>query len=145
MTTISDPPEMIPGGFTPRFHWRVLGTPAPVFPGFEIDICDPVAKDREPDAVWHRTRAKSILRDHPEVKKLFGPAPISVVFCLAATALQIGIAVSIVGQPWWVILLTAWAVGAILNIGLFNLAHECNHALIFRNNQGLYWPATGKI
>lgn len=49
MTAKSEREEVIPGGFTPTFHWRVLGTPAPVFPGFEIDICDPVGKDGEPE------------------------------------------------------------------------------------------------
>ncbi len=141
MTTVTDP-ETIPGGFTPQFHWRVLGTPAPVFPGFEIDICDPVPSDREPDAVWHRTRAKGVLRDHPEVKELFGPAPITAVFCLAGTALQLGIAIAMVGQPLWVIVLTAWCIGAVLNIALFNLAHECNHALIFRNKSANRWLFT---
>ena len=27
-----------------KFHWRVLGTPAPVFPGFEVDL-----RNRVPD------------------------------------------------------------------------------------------------
>ena len=135
-------PEMIPGGFTPRFHWRVLGTPAPVFPGFEIDICDRVKPEHEPDAVWHRTRAKRILQDHPEVKQLFGPAPISAVFCLFAAAMQITIAISLTNQPWWAILLTAWCIGALLNIAVFNLAHECNHSLIFRSKAANRWLFT---
>lgn len=134
--------ELIPGGFQPRFHWRVLGTPAPVFPGFEVDICDPIDKDEEPDAVWHRSRAKAILRDHPETRELFGPAPITALVCFGATALQIGIAVWMIGQPVWMIVLAAWLVGAILNIALFNLAHECNHALIFRNKAANRWLFT---
>ncbi|QDV43770.1 Fatty acid desaturase [Stieleria neptunia] len=142
MTATSEQEEMIPGGFTPTFHWRVLGTPAPVFPGFEVDICAPVGKGGERDAVWHRNRAKSILRDHPEVRQLFGPAPISAVFCVAAVVLQLGVAISLVGQPWWMIVLVAWGFGAILNIGLFNLAHECNHGLIFRNKAASRWLFT---
>ena len=122
----------LPGGFTPKFHWRVLGTPAPVFPGFEIDICDPVSEESEPDAVWHRDRAKSIIREHPEVKKLFGRAPVTALFCILVTALQIGIAVSLVGQSWWVIILAAYLCGAMIDVALFNLAHECNHSLIFK-------------
>jgi len=133
---------MVPGSFTPKFHWRVLGTPAPVFPGFEVDICDPVAEENEPDAVWHRHRARSIIRDHPEVKQLFGRAPISALFCVAGAALQIGIAVALIGQPWWVIVLAAWLFGAIINIGLFNLAHECNHSMIFKNKAANRWLFT---
>ena len=142
MAATSEHKDMVPGGFKPTFHWRILGTPAPVFPGFEVDICDPVGKDGEPDAVWHRTRAKSILREHPEALELFGPAPVSALFCVAAVVLQLTLAISISVQPWWVILLAAWGVGAILNIGLFNLAHECNHGLIFRNKMASRWLFT---
>ena len=55
----------------PRFHLRVLGSAAPVFPGFEVDILDRVSDDEKPEAVWHRDRARAILRAHPEVRKLF--------------------------------------------------------------------------
>ena len=137
--------ENLPGGFTPKFHWRILGTPAPVFPGFEVDICAPVAEEDEPDAVWHRQRAKSILRDHPEVRELFGRAPITALFCVGVAALQLGIAVLVVGQPWWVVLLAAYGLGAMINIALFNLAHECNHSLIFKNksaNRALFMIAS---
>ncbi len=142
MATATNQPEVVPGSFTPKFHWRVLGTPAPVFPGFEVDICDPVALENEPDAVWHRQRAKSIIRDHPEVKQLFGRAPISALFCFAGVILQIGIAVALIGQPWWVIVLAAWLFGAIINIGLFNLAHECNHSMIFKSKAANRWLFT---
>jgi sphingolipid delta-4 desaturase len=135
-------PEMLPGGFTPQFHWRILGTPAPVFPGFEIDICDRVSPDQEPDAVWHRARAKGILRDHPEVKQLFGPARISAAFCVFAAAMQITIACALIEQPWWMILLVAWCIGALVNIAIFNLTHECNHSLIFRSKTANRWLFT---
>src|SRR5262249_27158847 len=60
-----------------RTKWRLgmLGTAAPVFPGFEVDILDRVPDDEKPDAVWHRERARAILRAHPEVKDLFGNTP----------------------------------------------------------------------
>ena len=127
--------QELPGGFTPTFHWRILGTPAPVFPGFEIDICDPVSADDEPDAVWHRNRAKSILKDHPEVKQLMGRAPATALFCVGVATLQIGIAIglAVTGSPWWGVILAAYGLGAIINVALFNLAHECNHALIFKS------------
>jgi fatty acid desaturase len=142
MATTSNSSAAVPGGFTPKFHWRVLGTPAPVFPGFEIDICDPVAEENEPDAVWHRKRAREILRAHPEVKQLHGRAPVSAIFCYTAAVLQIGIAIAVVGQPWWVILLAAWLFGAIINVVLFQLAHECNHALIYKTKAANRWLFT---
>jgi sphingolipid delta-4 desaturase len=133
--SVAEKDHELPGGFTPTFHWRILGTPAPVFPGFEIDICDPVAEDDEPDAVWHRNRAKSILRDHPEVKLLMGRAPVTAVFCIGVAALQIGIAIglAVAGVPWWGVVLAAYVLGAIIDVALFNLAHECNHSLIFKS------------
>ena len=134
--------ESVPGGFKPKFHWRVLGTPSPVFPGFEVDICDRVTDKQQPDAVWHRERAKGILRDHPEVKKLFGRTPSTAIWCFAAAAAQIGIAIAVSGQSIWMVILAAWLVGAILNVALFNLAHECNHSLIFRSKPANRWLFT---
>lgn len=142
MAIATEKPEMVPGGFTPTFHWRVLGTPAPVFPGFEVDICDPVPEENEPDAVWHRKRAKGILRAHPEVNRLFGRAPISAVFCIVAAVLQIGIGIAVIHQPWWVIVLAAWLFGTMINIAIFNLAHECNHSLIFKSKAANRWLFT---
>src|ERR1700753_55772 len=68
--------------FRPRFHLRVLGSAAPVFPGFEVDILDRVPDDEKPEAVWHRDRARAISRAHPEVRKLFGHSPSTAFFCL---------------------------------------------------------------
>lgn len=135
-----DPP--LPGGFTPTFHWRILGTPAPVFPGFEIDVCDRIPEAEEADAAWHRNRAREILRRHPEVSQLTGRAPVTAVFCLAGIALQIGIAISMTTQPWWVILLVANLFGGVLNILLFTLAHECNHFLVFKSEPANRWLFT---
>jgi len=135
-------PKDIPGGFTPKFHWRVLGSPAPVFPGFEIDICDRISDDEQPDAIWHRKRARGILKAHPEVKKLFGRSSITALWCVGLAVAQLAIAIAIVSQPWWVILLLAYAVGAILNVALFNLAHECNHSLIFKSKSANRWLFT---
>ncbi len=68
--------------FRPKFHLRVLGSAAPVFPGFEVDILDRVPDDEKPEAVWHRDRCRAMLRAHPELRKLFGNTPISALCCL---------------------------------------------------------------
>ena len=82
------PSAPIPGGFKPKFHWRLLGTATPVFPGFEIDICakDP---DGKPDAVWHRERARGILANHPEIRELFGHTPATAVWCIGFAVAQV--------------------------------------------------------
>ena len=35
--------------------------------------------------------------------------------------------------PWWVTILAAYCVGALINITLFQLAHECDHCLVFKS------------
>lgn len=125
-------PTVTPGGFKPRFRWGTVGSAAPVFPGFEVDILDRVPDDEKPDAVWHRERARAILRAHPEVKDLFGHAPITAICCIAAAALQLGLAVSAGFVPWWGALLMAYFLGAPINVMLFQLAHECDHGLVFK-------------
>ncbi len=131
-----------PGGFELRFHWRILGSHAPVFPGFEIDICDRVSDADKPDAIWHRQRARGILRDHPEVKQLFGRNRWTAVWCLGIAALQLGIAIVSHQMPWWLIIAMAYTVGTIANIALFNLAHECNHGLVFKQKRWNRWLFT---
>ncbi len=137
-----DQQTTVPGGFQLKFHWRILGSQAPVFPGFEVDISDRVADDEKPDAVWHRQRARDMLRDHPQIRELFGHTPGTAVWCLLFAATQLGLAVAAIYQPWWAILLCAYVFGSWLNICLFNLAHDCNHGLIFNNRQWERWLFT---
>ena len=123
---------VVQGGFKPRMHSRVVGSSAPVFPGFEVDILERVPDDEKPDAVWHRERGRAILRAHPEVKELFGHAPVSFWCCLASAELQIGLAIAAGFLPWWGALLLAYCLGAPINVALFQLAHECDHGLVFK-------------
>ena len=125
--------EKIPrGGYKPKFKLRILGTAAPVYPGFEVDISDRIPDDQKPDAVWHRERAKAMVRAHPEIKKLFGSSLWSLPCCLGAAGAQIAIALAVSSQPWWVMVLAAYFLGSIINIMLFQLAHECDHCLVFK-------------
>src|SRR5215475_13297953 len=121
-----------PRRFRPRFHIRVLGSAAPVFPGFEVDILDRVPDDEKPEAVWHRDRARGILRAHPEVKKLFGNSPATAICCLACSGAQLALAAMSAQLPIWAIIPLAWVAGSMINVCLFQLAHECNHNLIFK-------------
>ena len=111
----------------------MLGSAAPVFPGFEVDILARVPDDEKPDAVWHRDRARDILRAHPEVKSLFGHYPLTAFWCLFCAGLQLALAASTVYMPWWGAILTAYGLGALINITLFQLAHECDHLLVFKS------------
>lgn len=137
MSTAMDKDQTPPaaeGGFKPRFRWGIIGSAAPVFPGFEVDILDRVPDGEKPDAVWHRDRGRAILKAHPEVRELFGPAPITAVCCVAVAGLQLGLAVMSGWLPWWGALLIAYVFGAPINVMLFQLAHECDHGLVFKKS-----------
>jgi len=130
------------GGYKPGFKLGILGSAAPVFPGFEVDINDRVADNEKPDAVWHRDRARRILRAHPEVKKLFGHAPSTAIWCILAAGLQLGLAATAASVNVWVMIAMAWLIGGFLNVVLFQLAHECNHSLVFKKTSWNRWLFT---
>jgi sphingolipid delta-4 desaturase len=121
-----------PPHFRPKFHLRVLGSAAPVFPGFEVDILDRVPDSEREDAVWHRERAKAMIKAHPEIKDLFGNDASTAFWCLAAAGAQIALAVVAGYVPWWLVIATAWLIGSSINIMLFQLGHECVHGLVFK-------------
>src|SRR5262249_15487079 len=45
------------------------------------------------------------------------------------------LALGLAGQPWWVILLASWLVGAFACHALWTLIHECAHNLVFRSSR----------
>ena len=45
---------------------------------------------------------------------------------------QVALAAACVHLPWWGLLLVAYFVGALVNQQLFQLAHECDHHLVFK-------------
>ena len=118
--------------FRPKFHIRVLGSAAPVFPGFEVDILDRVPDDEKPEAVWHRDRCRAMLRAHPEIRSLMSNSPSTALFCLLCSGGQVALAALSAQLPWWGVIALAWVVGSMLNVCLFQLAHECNHNSIFK-------------
>ena len=122
-----------------RFHWRILGSTAPVFPGLETDISDRVDDSDKPEAVWHRQRVRGMLAAHPEIKELFGPTPSTAIWCVVFVALQLGLAVALSSQPLWLIALMAYIFGSWINVNLFMLAHECNHDLVFKRKRWNRW------
>ncbi len=139
MSNVAHAPQ---GNVKLGFAWRVLGSPAPVFPGFEIDISDRVPDGEKPDAVWHRDRAKEMVRAHPEIKKLIGQNRATAIWCVLFASLQVAIAASCAWLPWWGMLIAAWVFGAWININLFMLAHECNHSLVFKSTAPNRWLYT---
>jgi sphingolipid delta-4 desaturase len=82
----------------------------------------------------HFARMQEILKAHPEVKKLLGNTPSTAFYVFGVVALQIVLAVALSSQPWWVILLASYTIGAVANHALWVLIHECTHNLVFKTN-----------
>src|SRR5512138_994448 len=80
----------------------------------------------------HRLRHRQILSAHPEVQTLTGPARGSALLIAALVILQIAVAASLRHAPWWLMLVAAYAVGAVANHALLVLIHECTHNLVWK-------------
>lgn len=81
----------------------------------------------------HLSRAREILKKHPEVKGLVGPNRWSALWIVALVAIQITVGFALTGQPWWLLLLLSYFFGAFVNHALFVQTHECCHNLVFRH------------
>lgn len=139
MSTTTSPP---PGGFLPKFHPRILGSAAPVYPGFEVDILERIPDADREDAVWHRERARAILKAHPEVKQLFGHEPWTAFWCLTVAAAHVALAIGCSYLPWWGMLLAAYVIGSSFNVMLFQLGHDCVHGNVFKSQSWNRWLFT---
>lgn len=80
----------------------------------------------------HFVRTQELLRNHPEVKKLFGNTPFTAWFVLGIVLLQTAIAASLGHMSIWWILLASYTIGAIANHALWTLIHEATHNLVFK-------------
>ena len=81
----------------------------------------------------HRVRTKEILKQHPRIRELIGKNPVTFWAIVGLVALQIVLAWFTVSQPWWLVVLLAYTVGAVANHALFVMIHECAHRLLFKN------------
>jgi sphingolipid delta-4 desaturase len=82
----------------------------------------------------HFQRRRDILARHPEVRQLIAKNPWTAVWVVALVAAQFVIAATIGQTPWWVLLIAAYAVGAVINHALYVLMHECTHDLAFEKS-----------
>ena len=79
----------------------------------------------------HADRAREILTRHPEIRHHFRRNPWSALLIAALVGLQVLLAAWAPGQPWWLVLVVAYAVGAFMTHALLVLVHECAHDLVF--------------
>ncbi len=80
----------------------------------------------------HRFRTKELLRRHPEIRALIGPNPVTFWWTAGIVALQIVVVGLVAHQPWWVVVVVAYTVGAFADHALFVMIHECAHRLVFK-------------
>lgn len=82
----------------------------------------------------HPERAKAMLREFPEIKKLFGPEPKTMILILIIVISQAVLAIflGMAGMEyWWLSLIAAYLYGAFINHSTFVIIHEASHNAIF--------------
>ena len=94
------------------------------------------------DRAWHVARARAILLEHPEVRALEGPLPVTAALILLLVGIQTAAALAAAGLSWPWLALAAWGFGAFPALGLFVLLHEGSHGLIFVSPLANRWAMT---
>jgi sphingolipid delta-4 desaturase len=88
-----------------------------------------------PDAAtWHLRRHRVILRDHAEVRELFGSDATTGAWAGALVVGQVAIALGVARRPLWVTLALSASAGAVIAHALGVLIHEATHNLIFKGS-----------
>jgi sphingolipid delta-4 desaturase len=87
----------------------------------------------------HTWRRREILRAHPAVRDLAGPAPSTALWVVALVAAQFALALATRRAAWWLWLPAAYIGGATIDHALWVLIHECTHNLVSRR------PAWNKL
>jgi len=82
----------------------------------------------------HATRREIIQAAHPEIKKLFGPAPEAKYWCALTVFIQVACAIYCAQPttPWWQFCLIGYVVGGTCNHSLTLAIHEMSHHLFFK-------------
>jgi sphingolipid delta-4 desaturase len=88
------------------------------------------------EAEPHIQRTKEILKKYPQIKDLMGRNQNTIYFIIGIVGLQILMSFFVKDQPWWVVLVCAYLIGAFANHALFVLIHECTHNMIFKGRVG---------
>ncbi|MBC8085301.1 MAG: fatty acid desaturase [Hymenobacter sp.] len=79
----------------------------------------------------HRVRTRQIVKAHPEVKALMTRTPATALIGAGCVAAQVVLAIVLRHQPWYVVALAAYLVGAFFSHTLFVVIHEAAHNLVF--------------
>lgn len=80
----------------------------------------------------HATRRTQMLQKYPQLKKLFGPEPLTKWAVLPPILLQLYLSTLAASWSWPKWFLISYAIGATLNHNLFLAIHEVSHNLAFK-------------
>lgn len=82
----------------------------------------------------HGIRSKAILKKYPEIRGYIKHYPLSALYIVLITILQVAVAYFVRESSFIVMLLLAFTIGAIANHALFVMIHEACHNAIFKGN-----------
>jgi sphingolipid 4-desaturase/C4-monooxygenase len=85
-----------------------------------------------PEPEPHKIRTKQILASSPEVRKLIGKNPYTIIPLLGLVSGMVVMSWLLKDSPWWLIVVMSFCVGAFANHALFVMIHECCHNLLFK-------------
>jgi len=80
----------------------------------------------------HRGRTREIMIKHPQVKKLMGKNPLTILAILGLVGGMVAGAYLVKDTSWWIVVAAAYIFGAFANHALFVMIHECTHNLLFK-------------
>lgn len=89
----------------------------------------------------HVTRRQMILTAHPEIRKLYGPHPVSKFYCAATVFLQMACSYYCALQTtsWLQFFIIAYVIGGTCNHSLTLAIHEMSHNLFFASPNKNVW------
>lgn len=84
----------------------------------------------------HISRRREILAAHPEIRSLYGAYTPSAVYIVLMVLFQFVVAYFLRNQAWWVVAVSAYAVGAFFHHALYVMIHECTHNVVLKTALG---------
>ena len=84
-------------------------------------------------AIPHGGRAKRILKDHPEVRRLIGRNVGTFWITVGIVAFQVAMGWLVRDSPWWVVVGAGILIGSLADHALWVIIHEYTHNLVFRS------------
>lgn len=85
------------------------------------------SKVNRPAADWHNTRRHQMMKAHPELAKLYGRNPVTILVALTNLTLHTLVAITVAQYSWWWAVAAAFLVGALFENISFAVVHEFMH------------------